>query len=629
MDRPILQLTNFTGMDNGPVYYLEGLAPVRVAGRNILSAGYGPQFHLSEDTTGYLEFDGANGMVNTSFSANLQDLLFTIGTDHIFLSGKASANYGLVHTISGTISNKPDLMVTTGNNLLYPSAQYLGVAYKFVATGGTTTSIIVNGQTFYATYGIDSDSGTNKIYNITKKEIYTNTKDNPTDTLEFAATTAPEAGDVFLVFRDAKFTLATSNNYSLHFGNQNTASTWVRQMKFIGSDYWITNGNYIASLNIDMATFSETAKQLPYNTQATCIGENNGMMLVGGDFMGRGKLMLWNTYDSGWLSIIELNKAPSAIVSYKNGWLFVAGAVLYFTDGYQVQEVSKFPDLDNFRTTLNVHYNGMLVVEDKLFISVYTNQVYRARTGVLMYDFSKGWSYSPMVVDTGYKSCSIGTNGCLHYFVDVNGLPVVYSSFKDTGHTANYIINRIYYNQQGEKSVIFYFDLSQKIRVSKVDLKVSFKFDENFYNSTTASVTMNYGDGKRLLYSGYSVGAASDSNTIANGAGATRTPLVGQQIQILGGVTCGERSYISSIANSGTASETWEISPALTTTPTTSSTISVTNLYKSETKTIPATKITDNLTFNVKDFNSDKLYLEFVFNNAERMNLDIIGLNVY
>jgi len=35
------------------------------------------------------------------------------------------------------------------------------------------------------------------------------------------------------------------------------------------------------------------------------------------------------------------------------------------------------------------------------------------------------------------------------------------------------------------------------------------------------------------------------------------------------------------------------------------------------------------LTFNVKDFNSDKLYLEFVFNNAERMNLDIIGLNVY
>lgn len=639
MQKPILQVNSFTGMDNGIVYYLESMSPAKVAGRSILTTGLSTSYFLSEDSSGFSDYSGSSGFGTIDYSVYLTGHCLSIESGKIidFLPNSSTGHTGLIHTVTATGSgtseilyvNNPDIYVTTNNNILYTSSNHLGVAYLFTATGGTSTSITVSGKTFNATYGISNATGRNKIYNLTKKEEYTNTTATPTDTLNFTtAGTTPQSGDVFLVFMDNKFVFNTSIKRGNHFSNQLITTDWVRQIKLIGSDYWVLNGNYIASLNIDEATFAATAKQLPYNVQATCFDENNGMMLVGGDKFGDGRLMLWDTFTDGWLSILNISKSPDAITAYKSGWLVMAGNVLYYTDGYQVQEISIYPDMPHYRSELNTHYNGLIINQGRLLANIAPGVGNRARNGVAIYDFINGWSFTP-ITTSGGKATYTGNGGALFTYVNPStGLPIIITAFKSEATTAN-ILTKLYDSVEADKSVILSFDLPYKVRVNKVELKVQYKYNE--YSPTTQAdryITMSYGDGKHLLFDQTQVGAGSDADTIVNTQGAQHPGLVGQEIIMARGNVTGERSFITSITNAGTATETWEISPALSTTPTTGITIYKQNLYKSETKTITAGTITDNLTFNVSGFYSDKLFVEFYITGGY-VNLDILGVNIY
>lgn len=639
MDNAIIRTTNFTGMDNGVVYYLDGMSPRTVAGRNILYSGWGNSFYLSEDTSLFSGYDGTNAMAFLLYSVALGNHIVSIGTDKIYdihPSG-VSSSCGLIHTVPSTgsgvneikKSENPDLMVTTNNYILYSTAHHLGIAYKFTASSASSTSLVVNGATLNATYGIDSDAGTNKIFNLTKKEEYTNTTNNPTTTLNFtAAGTTPEAGDEFLVFVDNKFPFNISHQISNHFANQDYPTNWNRQIKLLGTDYWILNGNYVASLNIDGTTFSATAKRLPYNVNATAFDTNNGLMLVGGDYLGAGRLMLWDTYSDGWLSIITTEKSPSAIKAYKNGWIVIVGSVIYYTDGYQIQELSRIPDLLSYGDNARIHYNGVEVVQNNIILNSGSNLANRARTGIYIYDVNRGWSYTPYSINSDNDKLLSGQNGGVVYlFGTEDGSYNIWVTGSEADYTATYVINKLVSTTTTEGSAIIFYDLPTKIRANKIELKLGKRFNARNTSLTTSSITLNYGDGNRQLWSSLSAGTSSTASLIYNLNGLTKPAYAGQEIRFLNGATTGERSYITSIADGGAATEAWTISPALSTTPTVNSVIAVSNLYKSETKTVPDGKLISNLTFNVSDFYSDKLYIEVVISGNP--DIDILGINVY
>lgn len=638
MDNAIIRTTNFTGMDNGVVYYLDSMSPHNVVGRNILTAGWSNVLHLSEDTTLFGAYDGSNGLAILRHSASLGNHVISIGTNKIFDFSPLVVNQslGLMHTISsagsGTdailASNYPDVFITTNNNIIYSSAHHLGIAIKFTATSATSTSLTVSGATMNATYGIDSDAGTNTIFNLTRKEIYTNTTNNPTDTLNFtAAGTTPQAGDEFYVFIDNKFKFNVSEAYDMHFAEQNYPSNWIRQIKLIGSDYWILNGNYVASLNVDEATFSATAKQLPYNTQATCFDENNGMMLVGGDKFGAGRLMLWDTFSDGWLSILNLEKSPSAIKAYKNGWLVIVGSVIYFTDGYQIQELTRCPDTLNYRSDLRVHYNGVDLVRNNILLNAsgLGNTSNRAKTGVYIYDTSNGWSYTPYTIDSSGNNLLYGTAGALSLLTSgtTSRVYACGSGISDS----SYFVNILGSAGNTNGSVILYYDLPTKIRVNKIELKLGKQFYSTSANVSDVTVTVNYGDGNKTLWDMLSVDNGSNSTTIVTNAGTTQPGEIGQEIRLLNGTCSGERSYIASINNAGTSSESWTISPELSGSPANNDQVVKMNLKKSETKTMTNDSLSSNLTYNVNNFYSDKLYIEVVFGGS--VSVDLLGVNIY
>lgn len=639
MDNAIIRTTNFTGMDNGVVYHLNGMSPQTVAGRNILYSGWGTSHYLDEDTSLFSGYDGSNALAFLQYIAGSSNHIVSIGTDKIYdiSTTTTASSCGLLHTIltNGSDVNEvkpsynPDIIVTTNNNLLYTSAHHLGVAYKFKVDSATSTSITITSATLYATYGIDSDTGTNKIFNLTKKEEYTNTTNNPTDTLNFTtAAVTPEAGDEILVFVDNRKEFNVSDIRGNHFANQDNPYNWVRQIKLLGSDYWILNGNYVSSLNVDESNFSATAKRLPYNTQATSFDINNGMMLVGGDYLGAGKLMLWDTYSDGWLSILTMEKSPSAIKAYKNGWLVVIGSVVYYTDGYQIQELSRIPDLLSYGDNARVHYNGVEVVQNNIIFNVGASLGNRAKSGIYIFDTNRGWSYTAYSLNSDNDKYYSGqTAGVVYLFGTEDGSYNIWVTGVDSIFLSKYFVNKLVSTAITESSCILFYDLPTKIRANKIELKLGVRYNARSESLTSANVTVNYGDGNRLLFSSVSVGASSTASLINNTSGDINPAYVGQEVLFLNGATSGERTYITDISGDGTTNEAWTISPELSTTPTQSSNMVVMNLLKSETKTITNGKLISNLTFNIKDFYSDKLYVEVVINGNPIF--DVLGVNIY
>jgi len=337
---------------------------------------------------------------------------------------------------------------------------------------------------------------------------------------------------------------------------------------------------------------------------------------------------LWDTFSEGWLSILSIEKSPSAIKAYKNGWLVFIGSTIYFTDGYQVQELTRCPDLLSYGSNLNVHYNGVEIVENNIIINSGANLSNRARTGIYIYDVKNGWSYTPHSINASDDKLLKGSAGIAYLFGNQDGSYNVYTSGYEAGvATTNYVIGKLGTISSNDCSTILAYDLPRKMRINTVDLRLGIRYNSRSPILTDTSVTLNYGDGTRTLWFEASSAASSTTTLINNADGVTKSGYAGQEIRFLNGATAGERSYIVSVANTGEATEAWTISPALSTTPDVSSTVVCSNLYKSETKTISDGKIPSNLTFNISDFFADKLYLEIVFNG--NINIDILGVNIY
>jgi len=641
----LAKISKWAGMGEDGLFWVEGMSAKKINNYSVLSPTWQAVFKLSEDTSGFANIGTTTAMAALNHTSD--DNIITLSRTGYIHSFAITGGYtiGEIHhipTISNPIVNSPadyaDLLATQEGNLIYSCDDCLGIGYRGQCASGSGTEKIIDadGRNF-DTLGIRVGD---KVFNFDNEEEYTITSISTTtetnDTLNFSAGTANAEDDWFMVFSDIGAN--NSGNYWQffdttaypHFKDQEDKGHFKRQVLLYDTDYLIGNGNWIAALNVDETTWNDNFKQLPEETQFLCMDINQSRLLVGGKYQGKGRLMLWDGYSAGWLSIVDLEQKPTCIRRYKNGWLVTLDNTIFFTDGYDLQAITQFPDMDGWNLLLSIPFNGLKVVNEKIICSIDPDRYTRAKSGIGVYDFKTGWTFVPFNQDGSYPLKGLDTVGPIFTISDT-----IYTSFSvSSGSTHLNVINSIAQTGGRKPSFITFLKFPKKVTASLIKLTLSPKFDENneLVGSSDVVMSVAIGDGKRPFWNRNTCGAGCTTTSIVNPYGnyAYREGRVGQQIRILDGKLAGERSYITAIADPGTVNEVWTISPALSEAPAEFIELNRLNLKKCDIITIDGDQLPEEISFNVDGHFSDMLYIEvFTSIAVDSLNLDIHSLEVY
>lgn len=663
MTKPKITIDNFQRMGEGATFWLQSFDTYKLGPKNILRTDWLTVQFLDDDDTHGTGFSDLN--IVTSFAktvTNDVDHILAFDSNEIFDIHPvvASSSKGDLHSVapSGSGVNQVlasqfgEILTTKEEHVLYTSSHHLGIGWRGTCKAGSGTTKIVDadGRDFSATLGVlNTGSGSTVsskfVYNLDNEEVYEitsiTTTDATNDTLNFSAGTANNTDDEFIVFVDNGWD--GSDNYEFnvehilgnHFAGQDQPNSWRREIVLFGDDYIILNGNYLATLNENLTTWSETGKQLPAQHHAVCCAVNNDKLIVGANYKGRGVLLLWDGYTSGWLSILNLDEVPYAITEYDNGWLFMLGGRLMFTNGYQMKELSVIPDSESYGNKISMFSSGLQVVSDKVFVASNIFGSNRLRMGIYIYDINKGgWSFVPPHTKDGDNSVdSSSWRSALFPYYSGTSIRLFHSE----SDSINYLINSA---SEGQDSfATFFIQLPYKMRISNVEISAAYSHSEyiaSISGSPTTDIYLSYGDGRRGMWRDTQCSTPASSTTLTNSQGNIYPAYVGQQILVTDNsntATSGDVSWITAIANGGTTSELWTLDPALSTTFTGSADVLVADLYKAGKQTI--TFDTDinflqNLNYPISDFYSDKLYLQvYITSSGTQYPMDIHAIRIY
>jgi hypothetical protein len=646
----IVSLRNLPTMEDSGIMWSQNFASRKMGGISFLTSAYGISELYSSATTGFT--NTSNGVdAWTAFETNgtdrnvlaLSNFQYIHHLDALFL-GKAK---GQIHFIPSSTSNKifyaqfPDIFTTDKENILYTNSMSLGIGYQGKCSSNSDATKIVDpeGRNF-DTLGLGTTTGKNKVYNLTTGTEYTitsiSTTNSTNDTLNFTAVSGKTNSndDYFIAFSDngskTLFDFFASTPYP-HYKGQTSQFQLVRQIVQFDTEYLITNGNWLAALSEDEATWNDNYKRLPASTDATCISVNQDRVLIGGRIRKKGRLLLWNGFSDGFLSQIELPIAPTAVKPYKTGWIVTVGSSIYYTDGYTLQKITTFPDqefYDRFFGTIT--HNQIEVIDDSLFFNFTTGYpTTRAKGGLWVYEVGSGWTYSPARNSIGVNEYP-GQCKAIKSF-DFNGNPqlLVSNVLRTTGGSSN--ISRVTSDGTNPELKVV-FDLKDDINVKQIGVIVGSRYNMTQQSAGSVTVSVNAGNYRTPLYTYLQVGSGSSASTIkVNGTILTRSGKVGQKIKMLSYNTAGQTSFIESIADVGTVNETWTISPVLSTTPETGSDLEKLNLYSCGSKTITNLEIPESgqLVFDVRNMLTDKIVVEIALTGNNSPYLDILGIDLY
>ena len=650
----LTKLENFSGMHENGCYFLQSMRAKKVdLGKSILTPSYFNYFRLSEDTTGFANLGAVNAFTTlkhssaeyTTVVAHADGRLFGFS---ILLAAQDKGEMRAIVANAGVnqASSYPDLMTTKNENILYSNAYHLGIAYRGICkTGSNATTIIDTAGRNFDTLGLGTSAPINGVFNLATKKVNTITTigdgDATNDKLTMTGSVDTyTAGDYFLAFAEkgAKnggnfWNFFASTAYP-QFTGQEAATDFRRQIVLFDTEYLIGNGNWLAALNTDEATFDDNYKQLPDKTQFRAMALNQDRLLVGCEYRGKGRILLWNGWADGWLSITETDQPVTAVVPYSNGWIVCIGAKFYLTDGYTLEFLTDYPDLFEFNNTLNLSFNQMRIIDNKLVIAAGGDGYMRDKNGVAVYDFKTGWTFVPFYDDSAYQMLSTATPGAIFNAVE-GSLNYVFTSFGGGGGTHANCIATLFTNTVKDYGGMFFIPFNKKVQVKEIKLNLAPKFDEMRADSAvTLDVTVAVGDCRRPLWR-YSQSSSGGTATLITVAGADSIPYfsgeVGDEVLVLDKLRAGQRTFITSIANKGEANEQLTVSPALSGALANGDTFNLISVKKCLTRTINPVNIPDELNFPVQGgFYGDQMYLEVFFKNPNNYKgLDIISIEIY
>jgi hypothetical protein len=235
--------------------------------------------------------------------------------------------------------------------------------------------------------------------------------------------------------------------------------------------------------------------------------------------------------------------------------------------------------------------------------AIYQSKMYGVPTGLYLANWSDTFMNSTNQIEIGfYGGLSVFNLGALQY-------------------------------ENTNRSFIYFSKLPQKIQIKAIELIIGNDYSSYLdpLTNSQASITVSIGDGNRgIYYYNGAITGATSTTTIATD-GSVYSAEVGMEVCPFDGPLRGERTWINSIANKGTANEVWTVYPALSATTGSPFNIRLLNLRKTENKIVNIENISDPLVFYTEQlFLSDKLFIEVVINYIDKpFPVSIMGINIY
>jgi hypothetical protein len=316
------------------------------------------------------------------------------------------------------------------------------------------------------------------------------------------------------------------------------------------------------------------------------------------------------------------------------------GTGIYYTDGYSYTLVAMYPDNDSVGSVMGYSFNMIRVIEDRIFLNVSTNNtggLMRDKGCLAIYEMKKGWTVVPYTVSATNPSPSTPmynvSAGAL-ILVGTLGFPTrVFSCFTTNGgSTSNNNINRLSELAAYRTEAIFYLPFGRYTNIKKAVLGLLPSANQPPSNTTDlVSVTVAVATNRRQLNRYTQVSAGTTSSSIVNGSGASlsKQGRVGDEVRMLSGAAAGQRSWITAIANAGTGTETWTISPALSATPAANDYVSINPFKLAETRSFAVNDIPDNIEFDCSGNFGESFYVQVIINSDVPVGVDLSTVDLY
>ena len=629
ISKPLATISKFSGMSNaGGTFYINGFNIENENGILSLDESYTATEIVSSSTTNFTDMGDIKAKLylyslpSSTLAANTGYTLMFDGINFYTTDSKATSVYsgkigGLETSGTYKYTKKPDLFQLPSGNILFTSSRHLGLMVRGLAkSGSSTTKIIDSAGRNFSTLGISTDAPNNKVVNLKTGVQYTVTSISTTtstnDTLNFTAGTSVSENDEFIAFaytyKDLNDTVTIPT-----FKGQQIQEFWARPVQLYGDQYMIGSGNYIVLLANDEATIDTKYKQLPSGHQLIDfkVNSSDNILVSSVDNQGRGHLLLWDGTSDGWQQILDLDSAPVAIKSSGSGWMYLLDGVIYYTDGLNINPLITFPETSRKSAYNTTNFNGITSYNGVYYFCVAgSGLANRSDSGVLVFNPNSGLS----LFKTNANGVSFRIPYCIGVKTEAN-ISSTYSTDSILEVFGQGFYNQITFNTSSvdtkdSKSVIYLTDLGQETKITEVwlNLKRSTKSAQANRASKNTTIVLNYGNG---IYPIYSYGKANVTSTtaVANVNGDIYPGVVGQEIEFFSGAIAGQRTYISSIANAGTTSETWVIDAVSTTGN--DCEYRALGVKKSESKTITLDDLSKPVRYPVS-FLGDKLWLEIV-----------------
>lgn len=625
-----MTLNKFTGMNgDGGIYYLDGFSVEKENGLTSLDENYRASEIVNYSTANYENLGNIMSMLyvyplpGSTITASEGYTLMMNSSSKFFLYDLFSSGYrgeigGVSVYGSYIFTQKPDMSILPSGNIIYSSGNHLGLMVRGLCkTGSSTTKIIDKAGRDFTTLGLSSSSPNNKVTNIKTGAQYTITSISTTtatnDTLNFSAGTANSENDEFIAYVNTKWDLMSGVTHPQFIGQPITVY-WSRPIRKYGDEWFIANGNWIAKLASDESTIAQNFKQLPSGYQCETIEVNNSDILVSAiDNLGVSHIMMWDGFSDGWNTDVVVSRAPSSLKAYGTGWVYLADSAIYYTDGRNIQKLISFPDNRNLGIKGNPPANnGIAIIDDIMYFAVHNHNYNRGQNGVLVFNPKTGLSF----FKTRLAGKAFNTVNCI-YLKSNARIDGNYSTRNDIelGCDGSYCNLNDFTSSSlptENKSFVYFVDFQEETQIKQIWLnlkKTSKVYSE--YDGNQCKITVSAGNGNCGIIKWGQVSSIPTTTTINNRGGNIRPLEVGDEIEFVSGDVAGQRTFVTSITNGGTTSETATIDPPLSTTYSGSSNMRIWKVKKFETKVISETELSKPIVFN-GNFLGSKMYLEVV-----------------
>ena len=355
--------------------------------------------------------------------------------------------------------------------------------------------------------------------------------------------------------------------------------TCSRQI-ILGEDIaYIGNKNYLASID-DAGNFSAYHKKLPVGYKFQCGAYNNASLLIGMNNLveTKGAIGFWNTYSDGWNNLMPIDNPVYAAIAYENGFLFVGGPDIYFTNGYSKIYLGSFLDAEldlNDVSSIDIKPNGLAIYKNYLVINGGINSYNRKKKGIWFFNLeTRDWAFYP------YNKG--GTNGKTYHDNYSGALflqkETLYYGCKSDALSDSYLyyLNKIIFQKfwgEGNRdyySVIIspFLPVYKKAFLKEIIVEViqTPEYQFKVYPTTGYSeITLKIANPIYPLFQ-YEIAQALTSSTlkVASSGVTTHRAEIGDEVLFLEGANRGKRVHITSIADKATGNEVWTISPTIT-----------------------------------------------------------------